>query len=161
MTKIINVVTRDRDNGKIIRKKDRDTYDKNAYPRTFGCPFCSQEFALMSSVFNHMSKTHYPENSQDLFSWDDVPGNDNGRLIEFLKQNYGIDWVKTAKIEKIDDCRTIRVSYEKNYLFLGLNDNKTLVNIKIDDGRTEKLSVRLENSKLNIYNSQNNKVWRI
>ncbi len=63
MTKIINVITGD--DGKIIRKKDSGTYDKNAYPRTFGCPFCSHEFALMSSVFNHISKTHYPGNSQN------------------------------------------------------------------------------------------------
>lgn len=61
MTEIINQVTPD--NWKTIRKKDRDTYDKNAYPRTFGCPFCGQEFALMGSVFVHMRKTHYSEDS--------------------------------------------------------------------------------------------------
>ncbi len=60
MTKIINVITGD--DGKIIRKKDSGTYDKNAYPRTFGCPFCGQEFVLMGSVFDHMRNMHNSEN---------------------------------------------------------------------------------------------------
>ncbi len=61
MTKIINVITCD--DGKIIRKKDIGTYDKNANPRTFGCPFCGQEFALMGSVFVHMRDMHKSENT--------------------------------------------------------------------------------------------------
>jgi hypothetical protein len=73
---------------------------------------------------------------QKLFSWDAIPGNDNVRLIEFLIHKFGIDWVKTAKIEKIDNDKTIRVSTEKNFLSLSLNDAKTEVNLKIDDGKT-------------------------
>ncbi len=38
-----------------------------------------------------------------LFSWDNVPGNDNGKLIEYLEQKYGVDWVRTAKIEKTNE----------------------------------------------------------
>ncbi len=87
---------------------------------------------------------------QKLFSWDAIPGNDNGRLIEFLIQKFGIDWVKTAKIEKIDNDKTIRVSTEKNFLSLSLNDEKTEVNFKIDDVKTDKLIVKIENGKLNI-----------
>jgi hypothetical protein len=86
-----------------------------------------------------------------LFSWDDVPGNDNERFVEFLKQKYSIDWVTTAKIEKIDDGKAIIVSSEKNSLSLRLNDEKTKVNLKIDDGRLDELSAKTENSKLNIY----------
>jgi len=55
-----------------------------------------------------------------LFSWDDIPENDNLKLIEFLMQNFDIDWVKAAKIEKIDNDKTIRVSTEKNLLLLKL-----------------------------------------
>ncbi len=86
-----------------------------------------------------------------LFSWDNIPGNDNGRLIDFLKQNYGIDWVETAKIEKIDDGKTIILSTEKNSLYLKLNDEKTNVSLKIDDGRTYEFIAKMENGKLNIY----------
>ena len=86
-----------------------------------------------------------------LFSWDEIPGNDNVRLIEFLKQNFGIDWAKTVKIEKIDNGKTIKVSTQKNYLSLKLNDEQTEVNLEIDDGRTDKFVAKIENSKLNIY----------
>jgi small nuclear ribonucleoprotein len=95
------------------------------------------------------------EKIKEYFSWDEILGNDDGKLIEFLGQRYGIDWVKTVKIEKIDDGKTINVSTEKNSLSLRLNDEKSKVNLKIDDGRTDELNARTENSKLNIYIKEN------
>ncbi len=91
-----------------------------------------------------------------LFNWNEVPGNDSGRLVEFLKQEFGISWVEAAKIEKIDDGRTIRVTDEKNYLSLGLNNEITKVNLKIDDGRSAELIVKSENGILSIYS----KIWQ-
>ncbi|RZB31422.1 MAG: hypothetical protein AEth_00752 [Candidatus Argoarchaeum ethanivorans] len=88
--------------------------------------------------------------SKCLFSWDEIPGNDNIRLIEYLKEKFGIDWVNTAKIEKIDDI-TIKLHFEKNYLSLKLNNKKTKLNMKIDDGRKDKLIVKVDNGMLNIY----------
>ena len=55
---------------------------------------------------------------KNLFSWDEVPGNDNIKLKEFLKQELGISWVENATIEKIDNGREIRITAEKNYLSL-------------------------------------------
>lgn len=95
--------------------------------------------------------------SRDLefvFSWDEFQEKDKGRLIEFLAQKYGIDWVKAANIEKIDNDKTISISTEKNYLSLKHNDEKTEVILKIDDGRTDIFIAKMENSKLNIYNSE-------
>ncbi len=86
-----------------------------------------------------------------LFRWDDIPGNDNGRLIGFLKKRFGIEWVENAKIEKIDDGKTIRLSFENNFLSLKLSDDKTKVRLKIDDGRADKFITKTENGKLNIY----------
>ena len=85
-----------------------------------------------------------------LFSWDEIPGNDSKRLIDFLKKNYSIDWLKTAKIEKIDDNKTIRASVEGNYLSISLNNEKNKANLKIDDGRIDEFIVETENGKLNI-----------
>ncbi len=84
-----------------------------------------------------------------LFSWDEILGNDSVRL-DFLKQKFSIDWIKTAKIEKTDD-RTIIVSTEKNSLLLKLNNEKTKLNLEIDDGRTDEFITKTENNKLNIY----------
>ncbi len=85
-----------------------------------------------------------------LFGWDKIPGNDNWRLEGFLLQNFGIDWVKKAKIEKIDDGKTIKLSAENNHISLKLNNEKTRVNIEIDDGRTDEFIVKKENGELNI-----------
>jgi len=86
-----------------------------------------------------------------LFSWNEIPGNDSNRLIDFLKLNYNIDWVRTAKIEQIDNGKTIIVSVEKNNISLSLNNVKTKVNLKIDNVRTDEFIVKAESDKLNIY----------
>ncbi|MCD4780963.1 MAG: SUMF1/EgtB/PvdO family nonheme iron enzyme, partial [Candidatus Omnitrophica bacterium] len=86
-----------------------------------------------------------------LFSWDKVPGNDSGRLIEFLMQNFNIEWIKAAKINKNDDGKTIRITNDTNFLSLTLNNEKNNVNLEIDDGRTDKFIVKTKNGELNIY----------
>ena len=45
-----------------------------------------------------------------LFSWDEIPGNDEEKLRDFLNKNYGFDWLEIAGIEKTDDDMTIEVS---------------------------------------------------
>ncbi len=86
-----------------------------------------------------------------LFSWDNIPGDHNGRLIEFLTQKFGIDWVKTAKIEKVDDGRTIRLTGENNFLSLKLNNEKTKVNLEINDSRTYEFIAKIALGELHIY----------
>jgi len=89
-----------------------------------------------------------------LFSWDNIPGSSNDGLIEFLNRYFGIDWLKTANIEKIDNGRTIKLSTEKNSLSLTLNNENTKVNLKIDDGRNDEFMVKTEKNKLNIYDNK-------
>ncbi len=70
--------------------------------------------------------------------------------MEFLKQNFNIDWVSTAKIENIDN-KTISVSKGRNSLTLELNDGKTMVNLKIDGVETDEFTTKLENGKLKVH----------
>ncbi len=99
-------------------------------------------------------------NTGYLFNWnniwfDEIPKiNDNPRLIEFLTKKFNIDWVKMAKIKKIDDQMAIYITDEKKSLELRLNAEKTKVNLTIDDGRTYELIAKRENGKLNIYNTR-------
>ena len=86
-----------------------------------------------------------------LFSWDEIPGNDDERIIEFLKDELKIEWAKTENISKIDDGKTIIVSNKEKSLSLKINDEKTKVNLKIYDGRVDEFTVKTENGKLNIY----------
>ena len=92
---------------------------------------------------------------QSMFCWENNLENDNERFLEYLQKNYGIDWIKTAKIEKIDDGKTLRIFTEKKFISLKLNNDKTRLIVKIDDSRTYEFKIEVENGKLNIYMSQN------
>ncbi len=93
---------------------------------------------------------HLVNEEMYFFSWDEIPGNDNGRLIDFLTKNLGIELDRNTKIEKIDAGKTIKVSTEKNSLSLKLNNDKSKVNLEID-GRPYEFIAKAENGKLNIY----------
>jgi len=90
-----------------------------------------------------------------LFSWNKIPGKDEVKLIEFLKQYYNVAWIKKAKIEKFEDDKTIRISIENNYLLLSLNNENTKMNLIIDDGRTDEFIVKKKNGKLKISKKDN------
>jgi hypothetical protein len=92
-----------------------------------------------------------------MFNWDEIPGNDSGILLDYLEQEYGIDGVKTAKIEKIDNGNTIIVSVDELNLSLSLNNEKTVVSIRIDDGLDYEFIASSENGKLNIFKSISDK----
>ena len=83
-----------------------------------------------------------------LFSWNEIPGNDNVKLIKFLKANYRVPWVKTAKIEKVDNGKTISVSNKKNSLLITLNNDKNEAILTINT--TDEFVVKKENGNLNI-----------
>jgi transposase len=86
-----------------------------------------------------------------LFSWKEIPGNDSERFTDFLKLNYDVDWVTTAKITKTDDDKTIIITGERNFISLSLDKENTELNLKIDNDKTDKFIVKTENGKLNIY----------
>ncbi len=86
-----------------------------------------------------------------LFNWNNIPGNDNEKLIEYLKQIFGIDWIKIPEIKKTDDERTIKVYVEDKSCLLKFNNEKTKLNLEIYDGTAFELIARQENGGLNIY----------
>ena len=89
-----------------------------------------------------------------LFRWNEIPGEDNGRLMEFLTQKFDLDRVKTTenvKVVKVDNGRTIDISTGKNSLSLKLNDEKNEVNLDIDDVKTDKFIAKKEYDSLYIY----------
>lgn len=87
-----------------------------------------------------------------LFTWDDIPGKDSVKLIEHLEQIYPkIDWLKTAKIEKIDNYRTIRVFNEANSILLKLNNEKTKIDLRTGIYAPYELFVKTDNNKLHVY----------
>jgi hypothetical protein len=85
-----------------------------------------------------------------IFNWENVPGKDDGKLLLFLEQKYGVDWVRTAKIEKVNNNEII-ISTEKNSLSLKLDNRDTKVILTVNKVKTDEFVVKTENSKLNIY----------
>lgn len=111
---------------------------------------------ILDKVKKFQSTINSRTNVLYLFSWDKIPGSDNERLLDFLKKNFGVDWVRRAQIKKIDHNTIFaNTAYTKNYLFLSLNNKKTKVNLEIGDGRTDEFIVKTENDMLNIYNVLN------
>lgn len=111
-----------------------------------------QDFEKMNGkIKSHYIRSGIEINGEYLFDWNKIPGIDNERFIEFLKDNLGIDWAKSAIIKKIDE-RTIKVSNEKKSLSLKLNSEKTKVNLKIDDNKTYEFYIKAENDELGVYN---------
>jgi SAM-dependent methyltransferase len=92
------------------------------------------------------------KNNQYLFSWDNIPGNEDEKLIKFLVEDIGIDWAENAKIGKSNDGTTISIyKDEKNSAKIIMVVNKEKAILKISDGRTRDLKVKTDNNKLNIY----------
>ena len=86
-----------------------------------------------------------------LFSWDNIPGKDDGKLRKFLKVDVGIEWVENAEIYKSNDGKTIRISKDQHQSEIILDETKEKAALIISDGRTFDLKVKNEDGKLNIY----------
>ena len=124
-------------------------------------------FALVVTLSTQFPKNIYSSPTKKcfeyVFSWDEIPGNDkdNNKLKKFLTQDSEIEWEKNAKIEKIDNGNTIKVSTKEKYLLLKLNseNNEAFLEIydisanKLDDIRNNKfkLIAMKQKDKLNIY----------
>ena len=90
------------------------------------------------------------KNKKYLFCWDEIPGNDTAKFVEYLKQNHGIFWAGKENTEKIDHNR-IFTSSGNNSISLKLNDERTKAILTINDSKTGELKAKQEKGKLNIY----------
>jgi DNA polymerase III delta prime subunit len=143
----------------IIEIRAAKSIDKFGIPTTiekFMGHFYSNSILQIANNEDRGLKESYMDYAENenmyLFCWEEIPGKESGRLIDFLKQNYSVDWVKTAKID--NDGKTICVTAEtdkKHFILLNLNNEKTEVNINIDDHIIDKFIAKIENGKLNIY----------
>ena len=86
-----------------------------------------------------------------MFSWDNVPGNDSGRLLRYLMSDHDIGWAENAEIQKSDDCKTIRIFKNENSAEIMMDPKKEKATLTISDGRTHNLKVKRVNNRLNMY----------
>ena len=89
--------------------------------------------------------------SGHLFCWDDVPGADNERLLRYLRTAHSISWTTGAKIQKINDDKTIRVYRGDDTAKITIDESKNEAILTFGDGRTgTELQIERENGKLKI-----------
>ncbi len=85
-----------------------------------------------------------------LFRWNEIPGNDSDRLIEFLIQNYDANWVTKDLVTKSDD-KTIVITDGKNSISLERIEEDSKMILTINKNRTDEFLLREEEEKRNIY----------
>nr|QNO52647.1 hypothetical protein CKMLAADM_00012 [Methanosarcinales archaeon ANME-1 ERB6]QNO52679.1 hypothetical protein OOKFEKOF_00018 [Methanosarcinales archaeon ANME-1 ERB6] len=86
-----------------------------------------------------------------LFSWDSVPGDDDEKLKQFLRDDLDISWAEDVEINKSDDDKTIYIFKDENSAEIKIDKKKEIATLKIRGGRTRDLIVKKEEGKLNIY----------
>jgi hypothetical protein len=106
---------------------------------------------LDTDVRRLISKYIEGKNIGYLFSWGNVPGNDNEKLLRYLINNHYIGWAESAKIRKSDDGKIIRIIKDENSAEIIIDENEEKTTLKICDDRVHKLKIKKENGKLNIY----------
>jgi hypothetical protein len=124
-------------------------------PAGMGLPFLAAAVeAIMDGWFEPKNKNI----DMYLFSWDDVPGNDNEKLVKFLVDYHNTGWAKSAEtgICKSDDGKTICIYKDENLAEMMINEKRGKLTLKISDCRTHELKVKnlkvkKENGKLNVY----------
>jgi len=83
------------------------------------------------------------------FVWEDVPGNGNKLLVNFLEKNFKIDWVKNAEIKKRSDNKSIMVRKGRNLITLQLKEGG--ISVKVGDEQSWKYPTKERNGKLYVY----------
>lgn len=90
--------------------------------------------------YNKKSNVEF-QSKKYIFYWNKIPGGENRRLIDYLKKNFNIDWIKEENIEKPDENR---ISVSLKPLSLELNKEKTEAILKIDNSEKEKFVAKTE-----------------
>jgi tetratricopeptide (TPR) repeat protein len=118
------------------------TEDRNHWKRM------QDKFALARLRLSQRKKWH-------VFSWEAIPGEDEGKLREFLIRKLDIYWARNAEFRRKDKDKTITVSGEICSLVLRLNNKNIEIITELDKNIANKLIAKNENDKLNIYDIGN------
>lgn len=94
-----------------------------------------------------------PVDEQDLFRWEEVPGNDSDKFIDLLRRNTEFSWVKKENIEKINDGNTIYIPIERNSINIKLNRDKNKAFLTFNENRIAEYDVKIRSGLHYIYTS--------
>lgn len=102
------------------------------------------ETAALQDLNRWFVKYREEGESEDLFSWNEVPGKGSDRLLRYLWDDNDIDWAKNAKIRKSRDGKVIYIDKDENSAKIMLDEAGKNATLEIRDGsgRTYDLKVR-------------------
>lgn len=110
----------------------------------------SEKFLFSSEdkekIMNELDKKY-------LFSWDEIPGKDNARFIEFMSEKFKVKWIKIENIKKNNETKIIEIFGENKYVSLSLDNNDKKAILNINNKKQYELNVEKENDNLNIYDN--------
>ena len=110
----------------------------------------------VSDSYSSILRKLFPDRfeSEYIFIYDDVPGSDSDRLLNYLHAEYGIDWVEYAQISKSDDGRTIDIFNGENSAKITLDEmDSGKAWLKIEGGKSDNLEVKEKNGEMKIHES--------
>ncbi|MGB8215951.1 MAG: hypothetical protein WCE94_01510 [Candidatus Methanoperedens sp.] len=111
-----------------------------------------------SSIYGH---NNLENKGHVLFSWENIPGNDSHKLLSFLKNDLGINWVwrpnlnhqnENPNITKDEENKTIHVFTDENSIDITLFDESAYMNSSKDGGYI--WQVKKENGTHNFLDNQ-------
>jgi hypothetical protein len=103
----------------------------------------------VTRIISNQKINNYTE--KYLYNWN-VSGNDSKEELErALRDNFRIDWVEDANINKSNDNRTIYITKDDDSAEIIMDEKKEKATLKISDDQTYELKVKTENGKLKIY----------
>jgi hypothetical protein len=77
-----------------------------------------------------------------VFWWDNVPGEDNKKLINYIRNTLKIDLAQEVKIERSEDDKNITISDEKDHILIKYNEKKSQVSIEYNGKRSKELYLK-------------------
>jgi hypothetical protein len=104
---------------------------------------CSREIIDAVRTINTAKTTYIMD---QVFVWQAVPSDNDhwtNLLREFLKRKFNLSWVDHAEFEKIDNCKTLRISHKAKSVLIKLNDGKTKAILKIKGEQKYEFAVRV------------------
>ena len=158
----------------VALKVDGDFFDNLSEDARSGLLFKLSESDEAAWIVARLVSNHFDRLTEDvrggllfklsergyLFNWDNVPGDDNEKLIRFLRDDFGIKWTENAQIRKSNDGKTIQILKYENSAEINIDEKKEEATLKISDGRICYLKFKNENDKLNIY-KRDNTAWAV
>lgn len=108
-------------------------------------------FTIIYWLGNGIRRLKESGEGEYLFSWDDVPGKDNERLIRYLGNNFSIDQAENIEIRKSDDRKTIYIHNDDESTKIMIDEKEEKATLKTSDHETLHLKVKKEDGELNIY----------